>query len=77
MVSLKGKTEPLWKWLDRCYNTRTCQRIYGWKLLAQQYTPTKVVLNMMSYEAWFNRKPTVDYFKVFGCVAYSHIPKEN
>ena len=32
---------------------------------------------MTPYEAWFNRKPTVDHFKVFGCVAYSHIPKEN
>ncbi|RZB46408.1 Retrovirus-related Pol polyprotein from transposon TNT 1-94, partial [Glycine soja] len=40
-------------------------------------SPTKVVLNMTPYEAWFNRKPTVDHFKVFGCVAYSHIPKEN
>ena len=40
-------------------------------------SPTKAVLNMTPYEAWFNRKPTVDHFKVFGCVAYSHIPKEN
>ena len=40
-------------------------------------SPTKAVLNMTPYEAWFNRKPTVNHFKVFGCVAYSHIPKEN
>ena len=40
-------------------------------------SPTKAVLNMMSYEAWFYRTPTVDYFKVFGCVTYLHIPKEN
>jgi len=32
---------------------------------------------MTPYEAWFNRKPTVDHFKVFRCVAYSHILKEN
>ena len=32
---------------------------------------------MTPYEAWFNRKPTVHHFKVFGCVAYSHIQKEN
>ena len=32
---------------------------------------------MMPYKAWFNRKPTVDHFKDFECVAYSHIPKEN
>ena len=40
-------------------------------------SPTKAVLNMTPYEAWFNRKPTVHHFKVFGCVAYSHIQKEN
>ena len=28
------------------------------------------------YEALYGRKPTVHHFRVFGCVAYSHIPKE-
>jgi len=40
-------------------------------------SPTKAVLNKTPYEAWFKRKPKVDHFKVFGCIAYSHIPKEN
>jgi len=40
-------------------------------------SPTKAILNTTPYEAWFNRKPNVDHFRVFGCIAYSHIPKEN
>ncbi|BBG96765.1 hypothetical protein Prudu_005670 [Prunus dulcis] len=28
-------------------------------------------------EAWSGRKPTVGYFKVFGCIAYARIPDEN
>jgi len=27
------------------------------------------------YEAWHGIKPVVDYLIVFGCDAYSHIPK--
>jgi len=40
-------------------------------------SPMKAVLNKTPYEAWFNRKPNVDHFRVFGCIAYSQIPKEN
>ena len=28
------------------------------------------------YEAWSGRKPAVNHLKVFGCVTYAHIPKE-
>ncbi|KAJ8620898.1 hypothetical protein MRB53_029427 [Persea americana] len=27
-------------------------------------------------EAWSGRKPSVDHFKVFGCIAYAHIPDQ-
>ena len=37
----------------------------------------KTVPNKTPYEAWFKNKPKVDHFKVFGCIAYLHIPKEN
>jgi len=29
---------------------------------------------MTPEEAWSGRKPVVDHFKIFGCIAYSHIP---
>ena len=39
--------------------------------------PTKSNINLSTpYELWHNRKPTVKYLKVFGCVSYVHIPKE-
>ncbi|XP_057529719.1 probable WRKY transcription factor 47 [Amaranthus tricolor] len=40
-------------------------------------SPTKAVKDLTPYEAWHKRKPRVEHLKVFGCVAYAHIPKEN
>ena len=39
-------------------------------------SPTKAVENSTPYEAWYERKPSVDHLKTFGCVCYSHIPKD-
>ena len=38
--------------------------------------PTKAVQGMTPYEAWHGEKPRVDHFRVFGCDAYAHIPKD-
>jgi hypothetical protein len=38
--------------------------------------PTKEVLNLTSEEAWSGHKPSVAHMKVFGCIAYTHVPKE-
>jgi len=40
-------------------------------------SPTKAVSNQTPYEAWFKRKPKVEHFRIFSCIAYAHIPKEN
>ena len=40
-------------------------------------SPTKAVKDLTPYEAWHKRKPRVKHLKVFGCIAYAHIPKEN
>jgi hypothetical protein len=32
--------------------------------------PTKSVVGMTSYEAWYGRKPSVDHLRTFGCVAH-------
>ena len=31
---------------------------------------------MTLYEAWSGRKPGVAHLKVFGCIAYAHVPDE-
>jgi len=38
--------------------------------------PTKSLKGITPYEAWYARKPNVGHFKVFGCLAYAHIPDE-
>ena len=39
-------------------------------------SPTLTVQNMTLEEAWSGRKPTVDHFRIFKCIAYAHIPNE-
>ena len=38
--------------------------------------PTKAVLNLTPKEVWLGHKPSVSHMKVFGCIAYAHVPKE-
>ena len=39
-------------------------------------TPTTAIKeNVIPYKKWYERKPNVDNFKVFGCIAYAHIPE--
>jgi hypothetical protein len=39
-------------------------------------SPTKIVRNMVPQEAWSGKHHSVSHFKVFGCIAYAHIPKQ-
>lgn len=40
-------------------------------------TPTTAIKEAATpYEKWYGRKPSVDHLRVFGCVAYAHIPDE-
>jgi len=41
-------------------------------------TPTQSVVGRMSYEPWHGcgRKPSLKHLRVFGCLAFVHIPKE-
>ena len=36
--------------------------------------PTRSMYETTPYEAWFERKPSVDYLKIFGCIAYMKVP---
>ena len=39
-------------------------------------SPIIAVEGMMPYKAWHGKKPGVAHLRVFGCTAYSHVPKE-
>jgi len=39
-------------------------------------SPTKVIEGMTPYEAWTKEKPQAKHLRVFGCDAYSHVPKD-
>ncbi|KAG7557256.1 Reverse transcriptase RNA-dependent DNA polymerase [Arabidopsis suecica] len=39
-------------------------------------SPTAAVENMTPEEAWSGSKPVVEYFRVFGCIGYVHIPDQ-
>lgn len=39
-----------------------------------QSSPTLVVKDMTPEEAWSGFTPTVDHFRVFGCIGHVHIP---
>lgn len=39
-------------------------------------SPTRALQQMTPYEAWTGRKPSLKDLRVFGCLAYVHIPKQ-
>ncbi|MCO5596690.1 hypothetical protein L7F22_050758 [Adiantum nelumboides] len=38
--------------------------------------PTRALKTITPYESWYDRKPSVNYLRVFGCLAYAHIPQQ-
>ena len=48
----------------------------NWSIHILNRSPTFAVQNMTPEEAWSGRKPAVDHFRIFGCIAYAHIPDE-
>ncbi|MCO5593849.1 hypothetical protein L7F22_047867 [Adiantum nelumboides] len=38
--------------------------------------PTRALKTITPYESWYDRKPSVSYLCVFGCLAYAHIPQQ-
>lgn len=37
-------------------------------------TPSATIGNISSYEKWYQRQPSLEYLRVFGCAAYAHVP---
>ena len=46
----------------------------NWNIHVLNRSPTFSVQNMTLEEAWSGRKPAVDHFKIFSCIAYAHVP---
>ncbi|GAU32260.1 hypothetical protein TSUD_53880 [Trifolium subterraneum] len=46
----------------------------NWAVHILNRCPTFAVKDMTPQEAWSGSKPSVSHFKVFGCIAYVHIP---
>lgn len=38
-------------------------------------TPSSATNERTPYELWYNRLPSIEFIKVFGCAAYAHIPE--
>jgi len=39
-------------------------------------SPSRSLRGMTPHEAWFGEKPKVKHFRVFGCDAFAHIPRD-
>lgn len=42
----------------------------------QNRLPTSKLGNKTPFEAWFNKKPSLDHLRIFGCNAYVHVPSQ-
>ena len=39
-------------------------------------SPTSAIDGMTPHQAWYGRKPGAEHLRVFGCAAYTHVPKD-
>jgi transposase InsO family protein len=46
----------------------------NWAIYILNRSPTAALNNITPEEAWSSIKPSVRHFRVFGCVAYTHVP---
>jgi len=49
----------------------------NWSVHILNICLTFAVLNMTSEEAWSGRKPSVEHFRIFGCIGYAHAQTRN
>ncbi|MCH80155.1 copia-type polyprotein [Trifolium medium] len=46
----------------------------NWAIYILNRSPAAALPNMTPEEAWSSSKPTVKHLRVFGCIAYTHVP---
>ena len=44
--------------------------------LRNRTTTSALKTDATPYELWYGRKPDISHLRVFGCVAYAHIPRD-
>ncbi|KAJ9547479.1 hypothetical protein OSB04_020022 [Centaurea solstitialis] len=47
-----------------------------WCVHIQNRSPTAAIEKKTPEEAWSGEKPTVEYFRIFGCIAHVHVPDQ-
>ena len=45
----------------------------NWTIYVLNQSPTLAVKNQTPEEAWIGSRPSVEYFRVFGCMAHVHV----
>ena len=48
----------------------------NWTVYVLNRSPTSAMKEKTPEEAWSNVKPSVEHFRVFGCIGYVHIPDQ-
>jgi hypothetical protein len=48
----------------------------NWTIYVLNRSPTLAVQNHTPEETWSGIKPSVEHFRIFGCMAHVHIPNE-
>jgi len=48
----------------------------NWSIHILNRSLTLAIQNMTPEEAWSGQRPTVDHFRIFGCIAYAHVPDQ-
>ena len=51
-----------------------CPEAVNWTIHVLNRSLALVVKNQTLEEAWSGSKPSIEYFRVFDCVAYVHVP---
>ena len=51
-----------------------CPDAMKWVNHVLNRSPTLIVRDMTPEEVWSGRKPSVEHFRIFGCIGYVHIP---
>ena len=53
-----------------------CPEAITWSIHVLNRSPTFSFKNMNPEQAWSGRSPAIDHFRIFGCIAYAHVPDE-
>ncbi|GAA0173654.1 hypothetical protein LIER_41565 [Lithospermum erythrorhizon] len=71
MYKLNSETQYCEEPVGDCLQVTSADMSKLW----HQRCPTLAVKDMTPYEAWSGMKPSVDHFRVWGCLAHVHMPK--